>query len=229
MSYTGTMQKIGIIGGICILSSLISAYIAGDAIQSDNFPVVYGLLWGGMLGGILTIFVLFFTRPQNPVPLITTYAILEGLFLGSVSMLYNMAFEGIVIQAGLGTIAIFAVMYVLYAARILQATPVFTRIVVSLTGGIMILYLMTIVLNMFTGMSLPFLHSTGPVGIGVSVFILGVAALNLILDFGFIESGVKNNTPKVGEWWAALGLLVTIIWIYIEMLRLLSKVRSNID
>tara|TARA_B100001093_G_scaffold508149_1_gene569788 strand:+ start:12810 stop:13541 length:732 start_codon:yes stop_codon:yes gene_type:complete len=229
MSYTGAMQKIGILGGICVASSIASAVVAADAIEAGNGGIVFGLMALGFLGGLVSLLVLLFTRPKNPVPLMSAYAVLEGMLVGSVSLMYSSAYDGIVLQAGLGTLAIFVVMYGLYAARILKATPMFTRIVISLTGGIFILYMMTILLNLFTGMTLPFLHSTGPLGIGISVFILGVASLNLILDFGFIERGVENKSPKVGEWWAALGLLVTLIWIYFEVLRLLSKIRSNMD
>jgi uncharacterized YccA/Bax inhibitor family protein len=138
--------------------------------------------------------------------------------------------SGIVFQAGLGTLCLVGGMYGLYATRIIKATPMFQRIVISLTLGIFLLYISSFILSLIPGsLQIPFLHSNGPVGIFVTVFILGVASANLILDFNFIESGIKQQTPKVGEWWGAFGLLVTVIWIYWEMLRLLSKVRSNMN
>ena len=144
--------------------------------------------------------------------------------------MFEQMYSGIVFQAAVGTMCIVGAMYGLYATRIIKATPMFQKVVMSLMLGIVLLYVVSFVLSFIPGsFQVPFLHSSGPIGILLTLFILGVASLCLILDFNFIETGIKQRTPKVGEWWGAFGLLVTVIWIYIEMLRLLSKVRSNLD
>ena len=154
----------------------------------------------------------------------------QGLFVGGMSLIFEQMYSGIVFQAAVGTMCITGAMYGLYATRIIKATPLFQKVLMSLVIGIMLLYAVSFILSLIPGsFQVPFLHSSGPMGILVTLFILGVASLCLIMDFNFIESGIQNRTPKVGEWWGAFGLLVTVIWIYIEMLRLLSKVRSNLD
>ena len=114
----------------------------------------------------------------------------------------------------------------IYSSRIIRPTPTFNKVIYSLVGAIMMLYLVSIFFTLLTPFEVPFIHSSGPLGIGITVFILCIAALSLISDFGFIESGVKLQAPKNAEWWGAFGVLVTIIWIYIEMIRLLSKIRD---
>jgi uncharacterized YccA/Bax inhibitor family protein len=159
-----------------------------------------------------------------------TYAVFEGLLIGGLSLMFESMYEGIVFQAALGTVCITGTMYGLYATKIIKATPMFKKIIFTLAGGIMMLYLVSLMLLFIPGnFTVPFLHSSGPIGILITVAILGVAAFLLIINFDFIEKGIQQRSPKVGEWWGAFGLLVTIIWIYIEMLRLLAKVRSNFD
>jgi uncharacterized YccA/Bax inhibitor family protein len=149
------------------------------------------------------------------------------MFVGGFSFAYESAYSGIILQAGLGTVCIIGVMYFLWSAKIIKATPAFQAAIISLTMAVAVLYVISFLLSMFTTVGVPFLHSSGPIGILVTLFILGVASFNLILDFHFIERGISNNSPKTGEWWAAFGLLVTVIWVYIEMLRLLSKIRNQ--
>ena len=168
-----------------------------------------------------------FTRPKHPAPGAICYALFEGMLIGGVSFAYESAYSGIVFQAGLGTLCIIGVMYFLWSTKIIRATPAFQAVVITLTLGVVALYMVSLVLSLFTNVGIPFLHSSGPVGIMVTLFILGVASLNLILDFHFIERGISNNSPKSGEWWAAFGLLITVIWVYFEMLRLLSKIRNQ--
>ena len=226
MSYEGAMQKIGILFGTTLLIAAIVVYAA----LTIDIGIAFMAWMGGMLGGFITAMILIFMRPKNPVPLMMTYAIFEGAFVGGISLYFESMYSGIVFQAGLGTLCLVGGMYGLYATRIIKATPMFQRIVISLTLGVFLLYISSFVLSLIPGsLQIPFLHSNGPIGILVTVFILGVASANLILDFNFIESGIKQQTPKVGEWWGAFGLLVTVIWIYWEMLRLLSKVRSNMN
>jgi uncharacterized YccA/Bax inhibitor family protein len=132
----------------------------------------------------------------------------------------------VVLQALAGTIAVFITMLTLYRMRIIQATQKFTLAVVSMGFAIMMIYLFNFILG-FMGASVPFLHSNGPIGIGISLIFTGVAALFLILDFSIIENGVRHGAPKNMEWYAALGLLITLVWLYVEMLKLIAKINSR--
>ena len=154
------------------------------------------------------------------------YALLEGVVLGAISHLYNVQFEGIVAQAILCTFGVFLAMLVLYGLRILRATPRFVKGVIGATFGIMFLYLGSFIFSLFSGSAPSFLTSASPLSIGISVVIVIVAALNLILDFDFIENGSKRGLPRYMDWYAAFGLMVTLVWLYLEMLRLLSKIRQ---
>ena len=138
-----------------------------------------------------------------------------------------MSYEGVMRKIGIlfGT-TLFVAAMVLYSALTIDIGIAFTAMMGGMFGGIVIMLALFLIPG---SIQVPFLHSSGPIGIGLTLFILAVAALNLVLDFNFIENGIKQRTPKVGEWWGAFGLLVTVIWIYVEMLRLLSKVRSNMN
>lgn len=181
------------------------------------FPVVLGAL--GV--AILTIFKPDLARFTGPV-----YALLEGAFLGAVSQLYNTSYDGIVVQAVGLTIGVFAVMLFLYGTRIIKVTDKLRMGIVAATGAILLVYVVNLVLGLFDA-SVPFLHDTGALGIGISLLIVGVAAFNLLLDFDFIERGVAAGAPRKTEWYAAFGLLVTIVWLYLELLRLLSKLQGG--
>jgi uncharacterized YccA/Bax inhibitor family protein len=223
MSYEGTMQKIGFLFGITILTALVTVSVG----TSGNLGLMMMLAGIGGICGFITVLVMVFTRPKNPAPGAVMYALFEGMFVGGFSFAYESAYSGIILQAGLGTVCIIGVMYFLWSTKIIKATPAFQAAIISLTMAVAALYVISFLLSMFTTVGVPFLHSSGPIGILVTLFILGVASFNLILDFHFIERGISNNSPKTGEWWAAFGLLVTVIWVYIEMLRLLSKIRNQ--
>jgi uncharacterized YccA/Bax inhibitor family protein len=154
------------------------------------------------------------------------YAVLEGLFLGGISAFYEAQFQGIVIQAVGLTFGTLAALLLAYKSGMIRATENFKLGVAAATGGIMLVYLVSLGMSFF-GMRMPYLHESGPLGIGISVFIVVIAALNLVLDFDFIEQGAAQGAPKYMEWYAAFGLLVTLIWLYLEILRLLSKLRSR--
>jgi uncharacterized YccA/Bax inhibitor family protein len=179
------------------------------------------VLFGGLGVAILTIFKPTLARFTSPV-----YALLEGALLGAISALYNTAYDGIVVQAVGLTIGVFAVMLFLFATRVIRVTDKLRMGIVAATGAIMLVYVVNMVLSLF-GASVPFLHDTGAMGIGISLVIVGVAAFNLLLDFDMVERGVEMGAPKHMEWYAAFGLLVTIIWLYLELLRLLSKLQSR--
>ena len=226
MTLSGTISKLGYLLGIVTITALISAYVALDALASGNASVITGMTWGGFGGGLVVLLILFFTKPESPSALMTIYAVFQGMFVGSISLIFESFYSGIIIQAAFGTIFLTGIMLAIYSSRLIRPTPTFNKVIYSLIGSIMLLYGVSILFSLLTPFEIPFLHTSGPIGIGITVFILAIAALSLISDFGFIESGVKWQAPKNAEWWGAFGVLVTIIWIYIEMVRLLSKLRD---
>jgi uncharacterized YccA/Bax inhibitor family protein len=154
------------------------------------------------------------------------YAVLEGFVLGGISSIFEASYPGIVIQAvGLTFGTLFALL-IAYRSGLIKATENFKLGVVAATGGIFLVYMISFVLSFF-GTTIPFIHESGTIGILFSLFVVVVAALNLVLDFDFIERGAESGAPKYMEWYAAFGLLVTLVWLYIEILRLLSKLRSR--
>jgi uncharacterized YccA/Bax inhibitor family protein len=179
-------------------------------------PLLAGL--GLAIGPIL--------RPQWARITAPLYALAEGVAVGAISKLYNIQYDGIVINAVGGTVAVLAVMLFLHATRIIKVTDRFRMIVFSATGAIFLVFMVNLVLSLF-GAQVPLLNDASPLGILVSVAIIVVAALNLSLDFDFIERGVKVGAPKRTEWYAAFGLLVTLVWLYLEMLRLLAKLQRR--
>ena len=165
--------------------------------------------------------------PKIPAPITAPiYAVLEGLFLGGLSSMFEARFPGIAVQAIFGTFGTMAGLLLAYRTGLIKATENFRLGVFAATAGIAMLYLVSIVMGFF-GKSIPFIHQSGAIGIGFSVFVVIIAALNLVLDFDFIEKGEEVGAPKYMEWYAAFGLLVTLVWLYVEMLRLLSKLRSR--
>ena len=226
MTLQGTIGKLAYLLGVVTVVAFCAAYVALDALEAGNAGVINGMTWGGLFGGIVVAVILMIMRPENPAILMTIYAVMQGLFVGSLSLIFETFYQGIILQAAFGTLFITGSMLFIYSSRIIRPTPTFNKVIGSMVFSIMMLYLVSIMLYFFTPFQVPYLHSSGPIGIGITVFILCIAALSLISDFGFIESGVKWNAPKNAEWWGAFGVLVTIIWIYIEMVRLLSKIRD---
>lgn len=228
MSIRGSMQKIGLLLTLTIISAFASALVCLNA--GSNMYLYAGLLTLiGSVCGFITAIITFMTRPQNPVALMSLYAIFEGMLVGGMSLVMESFYPGIVLQAAFGTVGITTTMYVMFASRIIRPTPMFNKVLGGMVMSIMFLYLTSFVLTLFSGYDVPFLHSSGPIGIGVTLFILVVASLTLISDFGFIEQGVKNGAPKNMEWYAAFGILISLIWIYIETLRLLAKIRTFVQ
>lgn len=228
MTIDGSMRKIGYLLGLTVVSALVSAVLCLNAINNGNGGLyVGGFMTLGFLGGFVIAMVVFVSRPKNPAALMSLYAILEGMAVGAMSLALELtAYKGIALQAVFGTMAITGTMYIMYTSRIIRPTPAFNKIVGGLVISIMFLYLTSFILQVFSGYDVPFLHSSGPIGIGVTAFILVVAALTLISDFGFIESGTRYGAPKNMEWYAAFGILISLIWIYIETLRLLAKLQA---
>jgi len=182
-------------------------------------------VWIGAIGGFIMALITIFKKHLSPYTS-PAYALLEGLFLGAVSAGFEVRFPGIVMQAILGTFGTLFALLAAYRSGLIRATENFKLGLVAATGGICLVYLVTFVLGFF-GTTIPYIHDSGAIGIGFSVFVVVIAALNLVMDFDFIESGEAAGAPKYMEWYAAFGLLVTLIWLYLEILRLLSKVRSR--
>ena len=228
MSLQGSLRKIGLLLTLTIISAFATTLICLNA--GENMFLYAGLFAtvGSVVGFILAI-ITFVSRPQNPAALMSLYALFEGMLVGGMSLVLEAQYPGIVLQAAFGTVGITVTMYIMYSSRIIRPTPMFNKVIGGLVISIMFLYLTSFILGMFSGYDVPFLHSSGPIGIGLTLFILVVASLTLISDFGFIEAGVNSGAPKNMEWYAAFGILISLIWIYIESLRLLSKIRAFIQ
>ena len=193
--------------------------------QSQTAAAVTPWLIGGMIGGLVMAIVTVVKKSWAPVTA-PIYALLEGLFLGGLSAMFELRFPGIVIQAVGLTFGTLFCLLVAYTTGVIRATENFKLGVVAATGGIAVIYFVTFILGFF-GIHVPFIHGNGLISIGFSVFVVVIAALNLVLDFDFIERGAEQGVPKYMEWYAAFGLMVTLIWLYIEILRLLSKLNQR--
>jgi uncharacterized YccA/Bax inhibitor family protein len=184
-----------------------------------------GLAIFGAIAGFIVAMVLCFKHSWAPV-LAPTYALLEGLFLGGVSAMYAARFGGIVFQAVALTFGTLFALLAAYQCGFIRATEKFKMGIIAATGGIFVVYLVSMVLGFF-GVQIPGIFGSGMVGIGFSVVVVVIAALNLVLDFDMIEQGARSGAPKYMEWYGAFGLMVTLVWLYLEILRLLSKLKDN--
>lgn len=234
-----TLAGVSAAGLLMLVFIIVGAFIGWaqvtvQAIGVDEFGrVVNGATMkspGILFGALIIAFALAIITAFKPTIARFTaipYALSEGVVLGMISHLYEVQSGGIVLQAVLATFAVFLVMLLLYGMRVLRATPKFTKGVIAATFGIAAMYLVSWVISMFSSSFQPFWASGGLLGIGISVVIVIVAAMNLILDFDFIENGSKNNLPAYMDWYAAFGLALTLVWLYLELLRLLSMLRNN--
>jgi len=226
MTVAGTANKSAILLMLVIAGAMVTWRIFFSAANmAIGAMTVMPHMWIGLIGGFIVALVTIFARrwAMFTAPL---YAILEGLFLGALSSFLEAQFNGIVVQAVGLTFAIFICILLIYRTGIIKVTDNFRIGIVAATGGIALIYLVTIGMNLF-GTTIPYIHSSGLIGIGFSVFVIIIATLNLVLDFDFIEHGAEMGAPKYMEWYAAFGLIVTLVWLYIEILRLLSKLRSR--
>jgi uncharacterized YccA/Bax inhibitor family protein len=224
MTLDGTINKTITLLGLVSIAAMLSY-----SIVSQNPGLGFMITIGGAIAGTILALAILFIRPNNPQILMSIYALLEGLFIGGFSYMienyYLGGTEGVVLQALVGTVAVFLTMLAIYKFGIIKPTEKFVLVVSALCGAIMIVYLFNFIM-MFFGTSIPFLHSSGPIGIGISIVFITVAALMLIVDFGMIENGVKFGAPKNMEWYGAFGLVLTLVWLYIEMLKLIAKLRD---
>ena len=222
MTIQGTVNKTALLTLLVLITSTWTwrlYYASGNS--AAVLPWVIGGAFGGFIVALITVFkkrLAAFTAP--------IYALLEGLFLGGISTIFEAQYPGIVIQAVSLTFGTLFCLLLAYRSGAIKATENFKLGVAAATGGIALIYLATLVLGLF-GVRMPFIHESGVIGIGFSLFVVVIAALNLVLDFDFIESAAQNAVPKYMEWYAAFGLMVTLIWLYIEILRLLAKLRSR--
>ncbi len=222
MTLKGTIDRSFLLLIVLMLAALWpwSQFMASGDAQAVSSTMLLGLIGGFVLALIISFKAS--TAPYLAVP----YAALEGLAVGGLSALLEQRYHGIAIQAVGLTFGVLAVLLLAYRMRWIRATAQFRAMVIGATGGIALLYLATMILGFFH-IAVPVLNAATPLGIGISLVIVGVAALNLVLDFDLIERGVAGGAPKYMEWYAAFGLMVTLVWLYIEILRLLSKVRRD--
>ena len=213
MTLDGAVNKTAILLALCF----------GGAFAGWNVPVLAAP--GALIGFVLAL-VTIFRSPSKAGTTAPFYAAFQGMFLGGATFFYEMQFPGIAIQAIGLTFGILASLLFCYKSGMIKPTENFKLMVTSATFGIMLLYLVSYIMSFF-GSGIGFIHSNGLFGIGISLFIVGVASLNLVLDFDYIEDGADKGLPKYMEWYGAFSLMVTLIWLYLEILRLLAKLRSR--
>ena len=214
MSLNGTVNKTGMLLGLCAVGAFIG--------WTNPSPVL--ILSSVVIGFILAIVTVI--KPQNAQYTATLYAAVEGVALGGITFFAESQFPGIGIQAVGLTFGILASLLFFYKSGIIKPTENFRLMIFSATAGIALLYLISFIMSFF-GTGIGFIHSNGLFGIGFSIFVVGIAALNLVLDFDFIEEGSEVGLPKFMEWYGAFALMVTLVWLYMEILRLLMKLRSR--
>ncbi len=221
MTIAGTVTRTAVLLGLLLISAAMTWQTSFKSGVAATMP----LLWGGMIGGMVMALV---TILKKPWAMFTgsLYALAEGLVIGALSAMFEQKYPGIVINAAALTFGTLFSLLLAYRSGLIRATENFKLGVFAATGGIMLVYFVTFLLGIF-GVSVPYIHGNGLIGIGVSVFVVIIAALNLVLDFDFIEEGAARGAPKYMEWYAAFGLMVTLVWLYIEILRLLAKLRSR--
>lgn len=233
-SYTGeeawrsrmTLDGVVLRGLILFPILLATGFVGWQSVQRTELGITMpGWLLPVLLVGFGVAIVTIF-KPRISPYTAPAYAAIEGLVLGAISKLYEVQYEGIVLQAVMLTGGVFAMMLVLYSRRIIKVDDRLRKGIVAATGAVMVVYLISIVMRLF-GAEVPFIHEASPLGILFSLVVVGIASANLLLDFDLIEKGVENGAPKWMEWYAAFGLLVTLVWLYLELLRLLSKLRSR--
>lgn len=222
MTISGTVNKTAVL----LLLTMISSYVTWQLFFSTyDYELIRMFVIGGSLIGLALAFFIAFNKDLAGY-LSPLYAIFEGLALGGLSAIMENAFPGIVIQSLSLTFSIFLTLLIIYKLRLIKVTENFKLIVASATSGIALYYLASLGLRIF-GVELPLIHENTTGGIVFSIFVVILASANLVVDFDFIEQGAENKVPKYMEWYGAFGLLVTVIWLYIEILRLLGKSRKR--
>ena len=216
MTLEGAVNKTGILLALCFSSAAVTWNIPNTGLMIGGAIV-------GLILGLVTIF-----NPRQAAKLAPLYALAQGLFLGGITVIFESKYPGIAVQAIGLTFGTLASLLICYKTGLIKPTENFKLMLVSATSGIFLLYMVNIVMMTFGGgEGIGFIHSNGIMGIGFSLVVVAIAALNLVLDFDFIEQGSEQGMPKYMEWYGAFSLMVTLIWLYLEILRLLAKIRSN--
>lgn len=221
MTLKGAINKTIILFAILLIAGIVSWKMTWSGQISPQI-----LLIGGTIGGLIFALITSFSKKSAPITA-PIYAAFEGVVLGSISSLFEAAYSGIVFQAVSLTLLVFGLMLFMYKTGILKASGKFIKGVFIATAAIGIFYLVSFIVGLFTPAFNEFLFANPLIGIGISIVIVVVAALNLILDFSTIENGANSGAPKYMEWYAGFGLMVTLVWLYIEILRLLSYLRRD--
>ena len=218
MTINGTVTKTFL--SLCLV--IISGYYSWIYISITNVLILPSILFALILGGVTV-----FKKHLSPIT-VPIYAVVQGIFLGALSYTFNTLYDGIVVTAISYTLSILFVMLTLYRTGIIKPTENFKLGLAAGTGGIALIYLVNFVMSFFgTGLSIMDINNASMLSIGFSLFVIVMAALNLVVDFDFIEEGSEKGAPKYMEWFGAFGLMVTLIWLYIEILRLLAKMNSR--
>ena len=220
MTVNGTIQVTAFLG----LLLVCAATFVWSRLTAGYTDIGMMLMGGGLIVGFILALIISFTRNKYLVPV---YAVCEGCALGGLSAIFESQFPGIVAQAVAGTFAALFAMLLLYRMNIIRATDKFRSVIFITTASIAGIYLVDIIGRWLFHMHVPLINSASPAGIIVSLLIVAVAALNLIIDFDFIERGEQMMLPKDYEWYGAFGLMVTLVWLYMEILRLLSKINRR--
>ena len=222
MTIQGAVNK----SAILLALAIISAAIAWNQF-TQNPGIAMPLVLVGAIGGLIVAMITCFKKQWSPVTA-PIYAVLEGLVIGGISAVFNARWNGIVLQAGMLTFGTLFAMLAAYRTGLIRATEKFKLGVVAATGGICLMYFVSMILSMFH-VNMSFMNGGGLFSIGISVFVVIIAALNLVLNFDLIQQGAQLGAPKYLEWYAGFSLLVTLVWLYLEILNLLAKLNSRRD
>lgn len=222
MTVSGAINKTLIMLALVIISAAYTWSLVFSGFLDK--AVMLGTI-GAVVGFILALVIIFTGSKTAPI-LAPIYALCEGLFVGGISGLFENQYAGLVIQAVAATFGAAAVMLILFKAKLIQCTQKFRAVVITATASIAVIYLIQIIASLF-GRGIPQIFTASAIGIGFSALVVVIASLNLIIDFDFIEQGSQNYLPKNYEWVGAFGLTVTLVWLYIEMLKLLAKLRDR--
>lgn len=241
MTVAGTVNKSFFLLALCVTTAVVGWELTtpgGDGVLGVKMnPMI--VFAAGAIGGLIMVFI-GARKPQSSAVVAPLYALFQGLFVGAVSSLYAVMYgnlknpgafvpdTSILIQASLATFGVFGAMLAAYKFKVIKPTEKFRSMVIAGTGGLALLYIATLLLGAF-GVHIPMLHQAGWVTMGICAFAIVLASLNLVLDFDFIAQGARNGTPAWGEWYGAMGLLVTLVWLYVEMLRMIYIVKSMVS
>lgn len=224
MTGTGVFSETSTVAGAINKTLILSAILLVTSVISYVMPSSF-LMIAGAVGGLIAVLVASF-KPHTSAVSAPVYAAFEGLFVGSVSAFFAATMDGIILQAVSLTMGTLFTMLIVYKSGLIPVTDKLRTGIVMATGAVFFVYLISFIGGFF-GFSIPYLHEGGMIGIGISVVIIGIAALNLLLDFDMFSKAEENGAPKYMEWFCALGLMVTLVWLYIEFLRLLSKLNRD--